>query len=224
MKTHQNKIAVITGGNSGIGLALAKKMLSEGYKVIITSRNLPIDFSHEHLQVVSLEITDLSSIRLAVAEIKKMSNRVDLLINNAGVAPDISFNSPEYISFTETFDVNVKGLVFFAEEMLREFVNMEHVINISSAMELLEHAGSDAPAYRISKAALNMYTKTLSMRLKDSGTKVSAVHPGWVRTKLGGLSAPLTAEDSAEKIIQSLNKIGNTGMFFNVITDSSTLL
>ena len=113
----QAKTAVVTGANSGIGLALTKKLLAEGYRVIGTARSGQIDgLSDARLTVIPLDLTAADSTAQAVARIGQLTQDVDLLVNNAGIAPDVlSVAPPERTAFRETFATNVDGTVFFTE-------------------------------------------------------------------------------------------------------------
>jgi len=219
MQASLKKTAVITGGNSGIGFALAQKLLEEGYEVISTSRSGKTDgFSHPHLSVIQLEITDPASIKAATKTIASLCDRISLLVNNAGIAPDALDTIPEMDNFMQTINVNLTGLVFFAESLLPLMSEGGQIINISSAMGLLSEAQPNGPAYRISKAGLNMYSKILSQRLTERNIRVTAVHPGWVRTKLGGDQAPMDAATSAAGLYETIRVTAQSGEFSNVQT------
>jgi NAD(P)-dependent dehydrogenase (short-subunit alcohol dehydrogenase family) len=211
------KISLITGANAGIGFALTKKLLAENYIVISTSRSGIIEgINHEHLYTVKLDVTSDQSIRDAVDYVKNKFKSIDILINNAGVGLDLGTNTPNLQSMRATFDTNVFGLIQFTESLL-DLLNKEgKIFNISSIMGTLDRVShSDSTAYRMSKAALNMYTKTLAARVKDHGITVNSIHPGWVKTKMGGTEASLTPEFSANGIYQLLQKKLPTTTFWN---------
>ena len=118
-----------------------------------------------------------------------------------------------------TLDTNVTGLILFTESIIDWIDEKGKVLNISSIMGTLNRkSDSDSPAYRISKSAVNMYTKILSDRLLDKNITVHSIHPGWVKTKLAGESAPLTPEFSANGIYTLLEKNLPTGTFWNAET------
>ena len=210
----ENKTAVITGISSGIGLALAQKLLNEGYRVIGTTRSGKItNLQHANLQTVSLEVTDKDSIQQAISQITTFTDGIDLLINNAGTAPDVFEVIPEMNTFNDTLATNVTGAVFFTEPLLPWLKEDAQVIFISSNMGLPRNADSNGPGYRLSKAAVNMYATMLAKRLPKQ--RVTAMHPGWVQTKLGGSSAPLTPEQSADAIYHGIVTNTATGKFWN---------
>ncbi len=213
------KTVLITGANSGIGFALTQKLLSENYFVIGTSRNGKIDITSENLLVVTLDVTDEKSIKEANLQIRNQFKNIDILINNAGIAPDLDRLLPDAETLKATFETNVFGLVNFTESIVDMISNNGKIFNISSIMGTLNRIiNEDSTAYRMSKSAVNMYTKTLSTRLSDKNIVVNSIHPGWVITKLSTEGAPLTPEFSANGIFQLLEKQLPTGTFWNAET------
>ena len=213
----KNKIVLITGANSGIGNALAEKLIAENYFVIGTSRNRKIEnIKSENLFVIELDLTNQKSIEKANSIIRTKFNGIDILVNNAGIAPDLDKTEPDLQSLRSTFETNVFGLVNFTETIL-DLVNQNgKILNISSIMATLNIISKiDSTAYRMSKSALNMYTKTLSARLKDRNIDVNSIHPGWVNTKLSTEGAPLSTEFSANGIFKLIETEMETGNFWN---------
>lgn len=218
-----NNKVLITGASRGIGFALTKLFLENGYKVIGTSRNGKIeDLTHPNLDVFKLDLSNFASI-MDVAKTLKNRYKIDILINNAAIGPDLDTNLPEGKTFKQTFEVNVTGTVFFTESLIDSISQDGRIINISSiygSIELCEH--TDSVAYRMSKSALNMYTKILSSRLKGS-QKVASVHPGWVRTTIAKsniTNGRLSPEESARKIFDFVTGDFETGIFWNVESQS----
>ncbi|HKX85193.1 MAG TPA: SDR family NAD(P)-dependent oxidoreductase [Flavobacterium sp.] len=211
------KKVLITGGNRGVGLALVNKFLSEGYRVVATSRNGKIEaVSHPNLFVLPLEITSQVAINEAVLNISKEFNTIDLLINNAGVGLDLDKYHPDIDIVKTTFETNVFGLLNFTEACLDLINNNGTILNISSVMGMLnrEKIVPNATAYRMSKSAVNMYTKTLSARLQERNIKVISIHPGWVKTDMGGQDADITPEFSANGIFELYQKDLPSGTFW----------
>jgi len=216
MENHQ-KTAVVTGINSGIGLALTKKLLAENYAVIGTTRSGELSgFAHPNLQVVALDVTDHQQRAQAIARILALSASLDLLINNAGVAPDVFVVELDYEAFTQTIDTNLTGVVFFTEPLLPHIRPGGQVVFISSSMGLPRNAAPNGPAYRLSKAALNMYAAMLATRVADKGIRVTPMHPGWVQTKLGTDQAPSTPEQAAAGLYQAITTNTETGKFWDI--------
>ncbi len=208
------KTAVITGGSDGIGLALVKVLILQGYNVIATSRSGEIEgLVSENLKVLPLELGNTEEFAALTQQILCYTNEIDLLINNAGVALDIGSEKLGLEDFNRTIEVNLTGLIFFCEQLVPFISRGGKILNISSAMGLLSQADINGPSYRISKAGVNMYTKILAMKLAANSISVNAVHPGWVRTKLGGGSAPLSTEESAQAIWEFISAGTGTGRF-----------
>ena len=219
------KTSIVTGASKGIGKALAQKLLSEGYMVIGTSRSGNIkDLVSPKFHSVALDLTNPASIKEASQKIKAIASRIDLLVNNAGIGPDLNAPRPQDDSYKITFDVNVQGTVFFTEAMLDAISPNGKIINVSSKMgSIAECSGTDSTAYRMSKSALNMYTKILSNRLGDN-TGVASIHPGWVQTDISPGSkahAPLTPKQSAENMYRFIGNDFATGTYWDSATDSS---
>lgn len=215
------KTVLITGIGKGIGKALAKKFLEEGHFVIGTvySGTAP---AHKNLLVYELDLSKLENIASCVESISKSRKRIDILINNAGILADEEETKVVPEKLRKTLEVNLIGTVDFTEKII-PFVNKGgHIVNVSStagSLELAGKAGSSHfphhyPSYKISKAALNMYTRTLALRLKDSNIIVSSVHPGWTKTDMGGGEADLTPEEAAEEIYKLAISKPETGQFW----------
>ena len=214
-----DKNVLITGVSMGIGLALSKLFLENANKVIGTCRSGEIDkISHPNLEVIKLDLSDFENIENAVETLVK-KYKIDVLINNAAIGPDLDTNLPEKKSFKQTFDVNVSGTVFFTESLIDIIKADGKIINISSEMGSIEQCRrSDSVAYRMSKSALNMYTKILSNRM-EGRLKVASVHPGWVRTTIAESNISmgrLSPEESATKIYNFVTGEFKTGLFWDI--------
>jgi len=210
------KIALITGASRGIGKSLAEELLNRNYKVIGTSRNQ--ESQVDGITMVQLDLSSLDSIKTAKQAIISQYPKIDLLINNAGIGPDLGQSKPDENSFDTTFSVNLKGVVFFTEAMLDHLKDDGKLINISSKMgsvKLCEQSGS--PAYRMSKSALNMYTKILANRYSGK-LKVASMHPGWVQTTISAsnVNASLTPKESARRIVEFVLNDFENGIYWDV--------
>ncbi|MBI4437515.1 SDR family NAD(P)-dependent oxidoreductase [Candidatus Uhrbacteria bacterium] len=196
---------LITGVGKGIGKALAQKFLQEGFFVIgtfLTGRPEP----QESLKDFSLDLSSSASIASCVQAITNFGRTLDVLVNCAGVLLDEDEVATVPEKLRQTLEVNLVGVVDFTERLIPLMKEGGHIVNISSTAGSLALTGEHAshfegryPAYKISKAALNMYTATLAKRLAPAVT-VSSVHPGWVKTDMGGQDADLTPEQAAEGI------------------------
>lgn len=213
------KTVVITGASKGIGLATAKKFLSEGWRVVGTYLNSPIPLEHENLVSFQYDQGSRESIQNAVDEVRKVGI-VDVLINNAGTLLDEDDTAVVNEKLRQTLEVNLIGLTDFTEQILSSITKGGHIINLSSSAGSLslpvehDHYPYHYPSYKISKAALNMYTKTLASRLKSEGITVSSIHPGWVKTDMGGEGAQVEPEEVAEDIYKLATSEVETGQFW----------
>lgn len=201
------KTVLITGVSRGIGQALAKKFLEEGFNVMGTIYSGVSLEQNENLSVFNLDLSSPESIIKCTEEIIATGKKIDILINNAGVLLDEDETRVVVEKLRKTLEINLIGPIDFTERLIPSINPGGHIVNISSSAGSLEkatHAESHHPyhypSYKISKTALNMYTCTLAMRLKDSDITVSSVHPGWVKTELGGMEADITPTQAAEGV------------------------
>jgi NAD(P)-dependent dehydrogenase (short-subunit alcohol dehydrogenase family) len=211
------KKVLITGIGRGIGEALAKKFLQEDWAVVGTSTSGKVDFHRENLSVLQLDLSSAASISSCAAAIAA-HGPIDILINNAGVLLDEDETTLDAELLRKTLEVNLIGTAAFTEKVLTSIASSGHLIFISSTAGSLalmnqSHYPLHYPAYKISKAALNMYMRTLALRLSD-GPIVSAVHPGWVRTQMGGEEADISPEEAAEGVYQFALSTPETGGFW----------
>ena len=217
-----SKTILLTGTSQGIGHSLTKLLLINGYSVIGTSTTGIDNINENNYKSFALDLSNLDSIAAFEKKFQSDNIRIDILINNAGIGPDLDFELPEANSFQKTFDVNVTGTTLFTEQMLQHLKIGGKIINISSKMGSIDVCEkNDSVAYRMSKAALNMYTKILSNRLE--GKKfVPSVHPGWVRTNIAksNVNGRLSPEESAQKIFEFISRDFKTGTFWNVETEA----
>jgi len=204
---------LITGANRGIGLELAKQYAAAGDTVIRANRGA--DTSGETIgEVVPLDATSDAS-AAALAGLLK-GRAIDLLINNAGVSgPDPahqSSTSMDFPAFLNVLDANVLGPLRVTQALLpnlRAAANAKVAV-ISSQMGQLSSAQSGFVAYRASKAAVNKVFQCLAADLKDEGIAVAMLHPGWVRTDMGGAGADIDVTTSAAGIRDVLAAMDTT--------------
>jgi NAD(P)-dependent dehydrogenase (short-subunit alcohol dehydrogenase family) len=222
------RVAVVTGANRGIGLEACRQLLDRGLNVVMTGRDesalrkaaRTIGESSDRLLTVPLDVTDPSSIAAARRAIVKHAGEVDVVVNNAAILvyEDVGVLETPAKGFRDTFETNVFGAI----EMCRVFVppmserRYGRVVNVSSGVSQLSRMSTYAPAYSISKTALNAFTRVLAETCRGRGVLVNAVDPGWVRTDMGGPSAPRSVEQGADTIawLATLPDDGPTGGFF----------
>ncbi len=201
------KTALITGANRGIGFEIVKELAQKGFSVFLSARNSKKgnnaveSLKKKGLNVTFLEmdVSDERSISLAVDEFKSKSNSLEVLVNNAAVLidnGDIVKLDPD--TLMKTLTINTTGPFLVIKAFLPFMTKGSRVINISSDSGSLHRMGSKTPAYSISKTALNAVTRQFAAPLKGKGIAINSVHPGWVRTEMGGLIAPRSLKKGAE--------------------------
>ena len=219
------RVALVTGANRGLGLETCRQLLGHGLRVVMTGRDEgALQRARRELgdgaTPVPMDITDPSSIQAAHQSVTNRLGGVDVLVNNAAV---LLFDATDVLSipneaFQRTLETNVLG----ALEVCRVFVppmaerGYGRVVNVSSGAGQLSRMSTYAPAYSISKAALNAFTRILAATYRERGVLANAVDPGWVRTDMGGPSAPRSVQQGADTIVwlATLPDDGPTGAFF----------
>ena len=212
------RTAVVTGGNRGIGLGVVAGLLDRGCRVVLGSRDVDAGrraaagLSGEPL-VRRLDVTDPATLDALASEL----DRVDVLVNNAGVHYDTwqrpTTADPDVVR--EALEVNALG-AWAAIRAFRPLMGRGgRIVNVSSEGGSLTSMGAGAPAYSVSKAAMNAVTRVVADELSRSGILVNSVCPGWVATDMGGRGGrPVT--DGAASVLWAvdLSDDGPTGGFF----------
>jgi len=189
MKKLENKVAVITGGNSGIGLATAVLFAEEGAKVAVTGRNPESlenaiqQMGNDALGIVS-DVTDLKSIIDAYKKISDKLGKIDVLVVNAGIAESAPFKDFTEAQFDNTINVNFKGVFFSAQYALPFLNDGASIILTSSATN--EKGFPGVAAYAASKAAVRSLARSLSTDLMDRNIRVNVLSPGAIDTPIFG--------------------------------------
>ena len=208
----ETKTALVTGGNRGIGFAIAQGLLNQGFQVIITSRSLDKArkaagklSSFGQVIPIELNIVDDNSINQAFQSIQSQIDKLDVLINNAGIYPDEGVNilNIDRLLLHKTLNINTFGALSMVQEFLPLLKKSSdaRIINISSGFGEINGLSSDYPSYCLSKLALNGATIMLSQALRSQNIVVNAICPGWVKTDMGGSSAPRTPELRADTAV-----------------------
>jgi NAD(P)-dependent dehydrogenase (short-subunit alcohol dehydrogenase family) len=235
----QQKIALITGANKGIGLETARQLSAQDVHVIVASRDAArgeaavsgLKAQDLPVESLALDVDDGASIAQAAAEIERRHGRLDILINNAGVVHDAMDQPPSAQSidtWRKTFETNVFGLVAVTQAMLPLLRKSAagRIVNVSSRLGSITDQSDPAspyypfkvPAYNVSKTAVNGWTVQLAYELRDTGIKVNAIHPGHVKTDMGGASASMEVSDGARTSVELalIADDGPTGGFFHL--------
>jgi NAD(P)-dependent dehydrogenase (short-subunit alcohol dehydrogenase family) len=215
---------LITGANRGIGLALCEAIIARGDRVIAAVRDpfklpdLLKTAPRERCMVVGMEVTDQRAVDRAAASV---TEAVDVLVNNAGVNPPGRANAvgADLAAFSHALEVNTVAPLRVAQAFLPHLKRSKtpRMLTVSSQMgALTTNASSGAMAYRTSKAAVNKVMQCLASDLRGEGIPVIVLHPGWVKTDMGGGGADLTPNDSAAGILKLADGLTmkDTGQFF----------
>ena len=208
---NNQKIALITGANRGIGYAICKGLLEADFQVIIGSRSLEKGkaaaekLNSSSVSAVEIDIADDDSIDKAFNEIKGKIDRLDVLVNNAGIYPDNGFNilTIDRDLLIKTLNVNTFGAIKTTQIFLPllEQADKARVINYSSGYGQLAGLSAGVPSYCLSKLAVNGATIMLADALASKNITVNAVDPGWVSSDMGGENAPRTVEQGADTAV-----------------------
>ena len=212
-------VILVTGANRGIGLELARQYSEAGWQVIGTARkpDAATDLRELGVRVVQLDVTDTGSVARLVSELN--GQPIDLLINNAGIlARHNSLTETDIDTAANILDVNVLGPMRVTQALLPNLSAGEGktIINMTSALgSLANNESGRFYGYRESKAALNMFTRSLANELRDQGFVAVAMNPGWVQTDMGGQNATLTVEQSVNGIRSVIDSLEpeDTGTF-----------
>lgn len=219
---------VITGGNKGIGLYLIQHYLAAGWQVSVLARRISPDLermlneSEGRLQLWIADVTDPAAVATAA---KQVSGPVDTLIHNAGVLirepGDLQSLDPQAVR--DTLETNLLGPIHVTQALAGGLnaSSAPKVFFISSLMgSIADDSSGGYYAYRISKTALNMLARNLSIE-KQAGSRpwtVVTMHPGWVRTEMGGSAAPLEPLEAARRLHEFFLKAesSHSGRFFDL--------
>lgn len=216
------KTALVTGADRGVGFALVKALLQRGWSVFAgryasSSKELEAlqnEYS-KSLRLIPLDIGDEASVKAAAAEVQAHTDRIDMVINNAGILGDITATLYDELDFAEmqdVFNVNTLGPLRVTQAFIRLLLKSESPVlaNISS------EAGSVGDCYRhnwygycMSKSALNMQSALIYNQFKADGLKLLVLHPGWVQSYMQGelnTKAKLTADQAAANLLGVIDR------------------
>jgi len=220
------KIILVTGASKGIGLEIVRQLSSQGHTVILTSRaadkgmaaqsqlrkeNLSVDF-------VQMDITNEESVRGACNNVKSVFGKLDVLINNAAILlkDDHSLLKDDLSIIRQTVDSNSFAQLMVSRIFLPVMSSGGRIIMTSSGGgSMTDPVGGWSPAYCISKSFMNAITRHLACELGGRNIIVNAYDPGWVKTDMGGKSAPGNVESGADTAVWlATTETINTGKFY----------
>lgn len=219
---------LVTGASRGLGLEMARQYLQRGERVFAGSRSLEnigglrqlAGQFPDKLHIVQLDVTDTQSIAAAASTIAGEVDGLEILVNNAGIHEEgesIKEFQPE--AALKYLNINAVGPLLVAQGVVDLLRNgrQARIVNISSDSGSLSATNTYRGYYYFgSKAALNMYTRVLAWDPETEGVIVAAVHPGWIRTDMGGPDADLSPQESAEGIIRASDSwtMNDNGQFY----------
>jgi len=222
------RVALVTGGNRGIGFEVCRQLAKRGLRVVLTARTLPKAESAartlqaDGLAVVGarLDVADGTTVAALARNVAKQFRGIDVLVNNAAIllAENQDLLDTAIDDFRSTFETNVLGAIGVSQAFVPGMIAQRYgrVVNVSSRAGQLVTMSTYAPAYSISKTALNAFTRQLAAATKGTGVLVNSACPGWVRTRMGGPHAPRSVEEGADTLVwlATLPTNGPTGGFF----------
>lgn len=223
------KTTLITGTNRGIGLEFSRQYAADGWSVLACSRNpgksdelnkLAAQYP-ELIKILALDVSDHAQIERLAQELSDES--IDLLISNAGIYPKSDVNSFGHIDYAEwmqVFRINTMAPLKMAETFhsTRWSREKNFCIAITSKMgSIADNSGGRNYLYRSSKTAVNMVVKSLAIDLQSAGITSIVIHPGWVKTDMGGPNALISTEQSVSGMRQVISNLSmaDSGKFFS---------
>src|SRR5919106_3073451 len=204
------RLALVSGGNRGIGLEVCRQLAERGYAVIMGSRDeengrVAAEGLEWNVIPQQLDVADAGSVDRMAAFLEDEFGRLDILVNNAGISNDEGQRGvdADLDRVKESLEANLFGawrLCEMAIPLMRRN-GYGRIVNVSTGLAALEDMGGGFPGYRVSKTALNALTRILASELRGSGILVNAVNPGWVQTDMGGSGATRSVGEGAAGIV-----------------------
>ncbi len=221
----EQRIAVVTGGNRGIGLEICRQLARLGLKVVLTARveeKAKEAASEMEGDVVPfpLDVTQTADVERLTGFLEGELGGVDVLVNNAGVFLDRHFGglTVPLEAVHDSLEVNVVGPWALSQAVVPMMKKRRYgrIVNVSSGLGAMSEMMGGYASYRVSKLALNGLTRILADELHGTNILVNTMCPGWVQTEMGGEGAPRPVEKGADTVVwlATLSDGGPTGGFF----------
>lgn len=206
-----NRIALVTGANKGIGYEISRQLAEKGFHVFIGARKVPegkqaavaIAKAGGSAEFVEIDVSDRASIHKAAEAVAARVDHLDVLVNNAGIMQDVKgIAEVDDANFLATLTTNTLGPLRVTQAFLPLLLRSTRgtIANLSSGLGQLSEMGETYPAYSISKTALNAVTRQFAAALHDKGITVNSVCPGRVKTDMGGPNAQRTVQQGADTV------------------------
>lgn len=209
---------LITGANRGLGLEFASQYSADGWQVIATARD-PSDSDDLNRLNVHVEQLDMQDLDAVTAFAVRVGAPLDLFISNAGTwIPDAAVDAEDGRAWADMFVVNTIAPYLLARSLFRQVAATPgKLIAITSRMGSISDSSGGYVPYRTSKAALNMAWHALAVEARPLGIVAAVLNPGWVKTRMGGPSAPMLPKDSVANMRRTIDQLGpeQSGGFFN---------
>ena len=215
---------LIAGTNRGIGLEFVRQYSDAGYRVLACCRdprkatllNALAASSEGRISVHALDVSDFSQIERLASELKGQA--IDLLINNAGFYPQGYFGSIDYAAWHKAFQINTMAPMRMVECFVEQVAtsHLRKIVTLSSMMGSIgDNSSGGSYLYRTSKTATNMVMKNLAVELAPRGIAIATLHPGWVKTDMGGTNALITTQQSVAGLCTVIDRLAsdNSGRF-----------
>ena len=216
------RVALVTGGNRGLGLAACQELLKRDYEVVLTARDETKGkklASELGVHFLALDVSSPQSIDRVGPYLTHEFGRLDVLINNAGILPERgSAFDAKWEDFKLTVETNTYAPFLLCQKLVSLMKKNKYgrIVNVSSGMGQLKEMGGNYISYRVSKTALNAITKVFAEETRGTNILINSVCPGWVQTDMGGKEAARTLEQGVAGIIwaATLPDDGPTGGFY----------
>ena len=214
-------VVLVTGANRGLGLEFTKQLQETGYEVIGTARSpgKATELRATGARVEQLDVASPESVEALASRLKGVP--IEILINNAGMlnSTDSSLDTLNFEAMERTFQVNSLGPLRVTQALLPNLRagGKKTIVNITSIMGSIELSTGGFYSYRTSKTALNQINKIISAELAPQGFTSVVIHPGWVKTDMGGSAASLAIPESISAMLEVIEglSVESTGKFYN---------
>lgn len=208
---------LITGANRGIGLALCKTYVAQGWQVIAVCRNASAELTETGARVIAgVDVTDAQALNKLADTLT--GKKLDLLINNAGIFLNETLGNINYANIEQQFHVNAVAPLRVTEALLGNLQSGSKIAFITSRMgSIADNTSGAYYGYRMSKAALNAAAMSLTRDLHPKGIAVAILHPGYVQTAMVNFGGDISADESAQRLSKRIAALTlqNSGSFWH---------